>query len=90
MKLANFEVGLDRPFFLISGPCVIESEALCQEVAGRLLEATRGELLAALLAAPAEPAERWTQAHPFGATMLELPRHDRHHAEQIKNARISS
>ncbi len=41
MKLADFEVGLDRPFFLISGPCVIESEALCQEVAGRLLEATR-------------------------------------------------
>ena len=41
MKLANFEVGLERPFFLISGPCVIESEALCQEVAGRLLEATR-------------------------------------------------
>ena len=41
MKLANFEVGLDRPFFLISGPCVIESEALCQEVAGRLLETTR-------------------------------------------------
>lgn len=56
----------------------------------RLLESTRGELLAALLAAPAEPAERWTPAHPFGATMLELPRHDRHHAEQIKNARISS
>ena len=41
MKLADFEVGLDRPFFLISGPCVIESEALCQEVAGRLLETTR-------------------------------------------------
>ena len=41
MKLANFEVGLERPFFLISGPCVIESEALCQEVAGRLLETTR-------------------------------------------------
>ncbi|MEZ5488157.1 MAG: 3-deoxy-8-phosphooctulonate synthase [Steroidobacteraceae bacterium] len=41
MKLADFEVGLDRPFFLISGPCVIESEALCEEVAGRLLEVTR-------------------------------------------------
>ena len=40
MKLADFEVGLDRPFFLISGPCVIESEALCEEVAGRLLEVT--------------------------------------------------
>jgi hypothetical protein len=60
------------------------------EEAVRLLEATRAQLLSALLAAPAEPAERWTGAHPFGATMLELPRHDRHHAEQIKNARISS
>ena len=28
MKLAGFDVGLDRPFFLIAGPCVIESEAL--------------------------------------------------------------
>jgi 2-dehydro-3-deoxyphosphooctonate aldolase (KDO 8-P synthase) len=41
MKLGEFDVGLDRPFFLISGPCVIESQALCEEVAGRLLEATR-------------------------------------------------
>jgi 2-dehydro-3-deoxyphosphooctonate aldolase (KDO 8-P synthase) len=41
MKLSDFEVGLDRPFFLIAGPCVIESEALCHEVAGRLLEITR-------------------------------------------------
>ncbi len=41
MKLAQFEVGLERPFFLIAGPCVIESEALCHEVAGRVLEITR-------------------------------------------------
>ncbi len=41
MKLANFEVGLEHPFFLIAGPCVIESEALCEEVAGRLVETTR-------------------------------------------------
>jgi 2-dehydro-3-deoxyphosphooctonate aldolase (KDO 8-P synthase) len=41
MKLADFDVGLDRPFFLISGPCVIESETLCHEVAGRMLETTR-------------------------------------------------
>jgi len=40
MKLATFEVGLDRPFFLIAGPCVIESEALVTEVAGRLAELT--------------------------------------------------
>ena len=33
MKLCGFEVGLDRPLFLIAGPCVIESEALVQEVA---------------------------------------------------------
>jgi len=40
MKLAGFEVGIDRPLFLIAGPCVIESEALVQEVAGTLKEIT--------------------------------------------------
>jgi 2-dehydro-3-deoxyphosphooctonate aldolase (KDO 8-P synthase) len=40
MKLASFEVGDDRPFFLIAGPCVIESEALVLEVAGRLRDIT--------------------------------------------------
>jgi 2-dehydro-3-deoxyphosphooctonate aldolase (KDO 8-P synthase) len=40
MKLAGFEVGIDRPLFLIAGPCVIESEALVQEVAGTLKEMT--------------------------------------------------
>jgi 2-dehydro-3-deoxyphosphooctonate aldolase (KDO 8-P synthase) len=40
MKLAGVEVGNDRPFFLISGPCVIEGEALLDEVAGRLCEIT--------------------------------------------------
>lgn len=38
MKLCHFEVGLDRPLFLIAGPCVIESEALAFETAGRLSE----------------------------------------------------
>jgi 2-dehydro-3-deoxyphosphooctonate aldolase (KDO 8-P synthase) len=40
MKLAGQEVGLDRPFFLIAGPCVIESAGLTQEIAGRLAEIT--------------------------------------------------
>jgi 2-dehydro-3-deoxyphosphooctonate aldolase (KDO 8-P synthase) len=40
MKLTSFEVGPDRPFFLIAGPCVIESEQLVIEVAGRLKEMT--------------------------------------------------
>jgi len=40
MKLTSFEVGPERPFFLIAGPCVIESEALVLDVAGRLKEMT--------------------------------------------------
>ncbi len=40
MKLGGFEIGLDRPFFLIAGPCVVESEALQMDVAGRLKEIT--------------------------------------------------
>ncbi len=40
MKLCSFEVGPERPFFLIAGPCVIESETLVVEVAGRLREMT--------------------------------------------------
>ena len=38
MKLCGFEVGLDKPLFLIAGPCVVESETLQFEVAGRLQE----------------------------------------------------
>ena len=40
MRLTSFEVGPDRPFFLIAGPCVIESAGLVLEVAGRLKEMT--------------------------------------------------
>jgi len=40
MKLCGFDAGLDRPFFLIAGPCVIESEALALDTAGRLKEIT--------------------------------------------------
>ena len=36
MKLCGFEAGLDRPLFLIAGPCVIESEALALETAAEL------------------------------------------------------
>jgi 2-dehydro-3-deoxyphosphooctonate aldolase (KDO 8-P synthase) len=38
MKIGSFDVGLDRPFFLIAGPCVIESRELAMETAGRLKE----------------------------------------------------
>ena len=40
MKLCNFNVGLDQPFFLIAGPCVIESEQLQMDTAGTLKEIT--------------------------------------------------
>jgi 2-dehydro-3-deoxyphosphooctonate aldolase (KDO 8-P synthase) len=36
MKLCGFNVGLDRPLFLIAGPCVAESPDLCVEVAGTM------------------------------------------------------
>jgi len=38
VKLCGFEVGLDRPLFLIAGPCVVESEQLQIDVAGKLKE----------------------------------------------------
>ena len=38
MKLCGFEVGLDKPLFLIAGPCVIESEQLQMDTAGTLKE----------------------------------------------------
>ena len=40
MKLAGHDVGVERPLFLIAGPCVIESPALTEEIAGRLKEIT--------------------------------------------------
>jgi 2-dehydro-3-deoxyphosphooctonate aldolase (KDO 8-P synthase) len=40
MKLCGFNVGLDRRFFLIAGPCVVESEQLQMDVAGHLKEIT--------------------------------------------------
>lgn len=41
MHLCGFEVGLDQPFFLIAGPCVIESEQLALDTAGELAEICR-------------------------------------------------
>jgi hypothetical protein len=40
MKLLDFEVGINQPFFLIAGPCVIESEALALETAAYLKQVT--------------------------------------------------
>ncbi len=41
MKLCNFDVGLNRPLFLIAGPCVIESQQMALDTAGQLQEICR-------------------------------------------------
>jgi len=41
MKLCGFDVGLDRPLFLIAGPCVIESQQMALDTAGQLQEICR-------------------------------------------------
>ncbi len=43
MNLCGFDIGLNRPFFLIAGPCVIESEEMCIEIAFKMKSIT-GEL----------------------------------------------
>ena len=41
MNLCGFEVGLDKPLFLIAGPDTLESEQLCLDIAGKLKEHTK-------------------------------------------------
>ncbi|MFI4865734.1 MAG: 3-deoxy-8-phosphooctulonate synthase [Steroidobacterales bacterium] len=58
MKLAGYEVGIDRPLFLIAGPCVVESEALVQEVAGTLREITAALAMPFIFKASFDKANR--------------------------------
>ncbi len=62
MKLCSFEVGPERPFFLIAGPCVIESEALVIEVAGRLREMTAALGIPFIFKASFDKANRSSRA----------------------------
>lgn len=62
--------------------------SLSFDEAVRLLHTTRARLLERLTSVPAEPAQVWTEQHPFGAMLRMLPPHDRNHAEQIKHARM--
>ncbi|WP_395377716.1 3-deoxy-8-phosphooctulonate synthase [Marinicella sp. W31] len=40
MRICGYEVGLDQPFLLLAGPCVVESEAMAIDTSGRLKEMT--------------------------------------------------
>jgi 2-dehydro-3-deoxyphosphooctonate aldolase (KDO 8-P synthase) len=69
MKLCGFEVGLDRPFFLIAGPCAIESEALALDTAGRLKEITSALGIAFIYKSSFDKANRSSHASFRGLGM---------------------
>jgi len=69
MKLCGFDVGPDRPFFLIAGPCVVESEALVIEVAGRMREITRELGIPYIFKASYDKANRSSRASFRGPGM---------------------
>jgi len=58
------------------------------EAAVRRLDAMREQLLLRLSEVPALPDDVWRRGHAFADMMWGLPEHDRHHADQIKRARI--
>jgi 2-dehydro-3-deoxyphosphooctonate aldolase (KDO 8-P synthase) len=58
MKLGDFSVGKDTPFFLIAGPCVIESEVLVLESAGRLKDITAEQSIPFIYKASFDKANR--------------------------------
>ena len=62
--------------------------ALTWDSAVRRLESLREQLLLRLHEVPALPDDVWQRGHAFAAMMWGLPEHDRHHAAQIKRARI--
>ena len=62
MQLTGFEVGDRRPLFLIAGPCVIESAALLQEVAGHLKEVTARLKIPYIFKASYDKANRSSRA----------------------------
>ncbi len=61
-RIAHFEAGPDRPLFLIAGPCVIESESLVIEVAGRLREITAKLAMPFVFKASFDKANRSSRA----------------------------
>jgi 2-dehydro-3-deoxyphosphooctonate aldolase (KDO 8-P synthase) len=62
MQLTGYQVGGQQPFFLIAGPCVIESAALSQEVAGRLKELTARLKIPYIFKASYDKANRSSRA----------------------------
>lgn len=66
MKLCGFEAGLDRPLFLIAGPCTAESQELCVEVAGTMKEICARLSLPYIFKASYDKANRSSGKSPRG------------------------
>jgi len=71
MKLCGFEVGLNRPLFLIAGPCVVESEQLQIDVAGKLKETCAGLRLPFIFKSSYDKANRSSSGSFRGLGMME-------------------
>jgi len=69
VKLCDFEVGLDRPLFLIAGPCVIESRQMALDTAGRLKEICASLGLPFIYKSSYDKANRSSGASPRGPGM---------------------
>ncbi|MDR0996850.1 MAG: 3-deoxy-8-phosphooctulonate synthase [Zoogloeaceae bacterium] len=66
MNLCGFPVGLDRPFFLIAGPCTAESLELCVEVAGQMKEICARLSIPYIFKASYDKANRTSGTSPRG------------------------
>ena len=66
MNLCGFEVGLDKPVFLISGPCVAESEQMCLDIAGQMQEICARLKLPYIFKASYDKANRSSGKSPRG------------------------
>ena len=73
MNLCGFDIGLDKPFFLIAGPCVIESEQLQMDTAGTLREITAARIAGHLVGWMTKPTE--AAANPVTPAKVELVGH---------------
>lgn len=70
MKLCGFNVGLDHPFFLIAGPCVIESEQFAIDTASQLKEITASLQIPFIYKSSFDKANR-TSMHSYRGPGLE-------------------
>jgi 2-dehydro-3-deoxyphosphooctonate aldolase (KDO 8-P synthase) len=69
MKLCGFEAGLDKPFFLIAGPCTAESEQLCLDIAGQMKEICARLGVSYIFKASYDKANRSSGTSPRGPGM---------------------